>query len=143
MSKGTNLVLLLGNLGKDPEIRATASGTLVANVTLATNERRKGQDGEWFDHTEWHTLVAFARLAEVFRDYTEKGSQVFVEGKLQTRSWDDKEGQRRYRTEVLVNQLSLLSAAGTNREAPQARDPAAPATANASDLGITDDDIPF
>jgi single-strand DNA-binding protein len=142
--KGTNLVLLLGNLGKDPEIRATAGGTLVANVSLATNERRKGQDDEWYDHTEWHSLVAFARTAEIFRDYTRKGSQVFIEGKLQTRSWDDRDsGQKRYRTDILVNQLTLLSAAETGNGAQQTQETREPVSANAHGEYITDDDVPF
>jgi single-strand DNA-binding protein len=106
--RGVNKVFLLGSVGKDPEIRATAGGTPVANFSLATSDRTKKGD-EWVDSTEWHNLVAFARTAEVIRDYVKKGSQLFIEGKIQTRSWDDKtSGEKKYRTEILVNELTLL-----------------------------------
>src|SRR3569623_1356827 len=109
MAKGVNKVFLLGNVGKDPEMRATQGGMTIASFTLATADRQKDAQGNWSDKTEWHNLVAFARTAEIVRDYVKKGTQVFVEGKIQTRSWDDKEsGQKRYRTEILVNELSLL-----------------------------------
>src|SRR5947209_2020886 len=109
MAKGVNKVFLLGNVGKDPEIRATQGGMTIASFTLATADRQKDQQGNWADKTEWHNLVAFSRTAEIVRDYVKKGTQIFVEGKIQTRSWDDKEsGQKRYRTEILVNELSLL-----------------------------------
>src|SRR5580693_3254296 len=109
MSKGVNKVLLLGNVGKDPEIRSTAGGTIVASFSLATADRQKDQQGNWQDKTEWHNLVAFSRTAEIVRDYVKKGTQLYIEGKIQTRSWDDKEsGQKKYRTEILVNELTLL-----------------------------------
>ena len=110
MAKSVNKVILLGNVGKDPEMRSTGGGTLVANFTLATSDRQKDPQGNWQDRTEWHNLVAFTRLAEIVRDYVKKGSKLYVEGKIQTRSWDDKEtGAKRYRTEIVVNDLSLLS----------------------------------
>lgn len=113
MAKGVNKVFLLGNVGKDPEIRATQGGMQIAKFPLATADRIKGQDGQWTDKTEWHNLVAFQRTAEIVRDYVKKGTQVFVEGKIQTSSWDDKEsGQKKYRTEILVNELSLLGGRG-------------------------------
>ena len=109
MAKGVNKVFLLGNVGKDPEIRATAGGMTIASFTLATADRAKDASGNWVDKTEWHNLVAFQRTAEIVRDYVKKGTQIFVEGKIQQRSWDDKEsGQKRYKTEILVNELSLL-----------------------------------
>jgi single-strand DNA-binding protein len=109
MAKGVNKVFLLGNVGKDPEIRTTPGGMTVASFSLATAERAKGQDGQWTDKTEWHNLVCFQRTAEIVRDYVKKGTQIFVEGKIQTRSWDDKtSGEKKYRTEILVNELSLL-----------------------------------
>src|ERR1700727_1343270 len=109
MAKSVNKVILLGNVGKDPEIRSTAGGSMVANLTLATSDRQKDPQGNWQDRTEWHNLVAFQRTAEIIRDYVKKGSQVFIEGKIQTRSWDDKEsGQKKYRNEILINELSLL-----------------------------------
>jgi single-strand DNA-binding protein len=108
MAKGMNKVVLLGHVGKDPEIRATQGGTTVANLSLATADRQK-QGEEWVDKTEWHNLVAFQRTAEVVRDYVEKGSQIMIEGKLQTRSWEDKEsGQKKSRIEIIINDLTLL-----------------------------------
>src|SRR6476660_6020435 len=110
MAKSVNKVILLGNVGKYPEIRATGGGTMVANFTLATSDRQEDAQGNWEDRTEWHNLVAFKRTAEIIRDYVKKGSKLYVEGKIQTRSWDDKEtGAKRYKTEILVNDLSLLS----------------------------------
>jgi single-strand DNA-binding protein len=160
MAKGVNKVFLLGNVGKDPEIRATAGGMTIASFTLATADRQKGQDGQWTDKTEWHNLVAFQRTAEIVRDYVKKGTQVFVEGKIQTRSWDDKEsGQKKYRTEILVNELSLLggregrgageaaassgSYSRSNTASYGSSGGSAPAQPDYADQGITDDDIPF
>src|ERR1700712_1998306 len=156
MAKGVNKVLLLGNVGKDPEIRATAGGTQVASFTLATADRAKDAQGNWADKTEWHNLVAFNRTAEIVRDYVKKGTQLFIEGKIQTRSWDDKtSGEKKYRTEILVNELTLLGAKGGGSEGGKSRGryakssstsypQSAPATApDYGDTGITDDDIPF
>lgn len=153
MAKGVNKVFLLGNVGKDPEIRATAGGMTIATFTLATADRQKGQDGQWADKTEWHNLVCFQRTAEIVRDYVKKGTQLFIEGKIQTRSWDDKEsGQKKYRTEILVNELSLLgsgsgkgSSEGGNysRSNTASYSSSAPAQPDYADQGITDDDIPF
>jgi single-strand DNA-binding protein len=111
MAKSVNKVILLGNVGKDPEIRSTGSGTMVASFGLATSERYKDQQGNWQDRTEWHNVVAYARLAEIVRDYVKKGSKLFIEGRLTTRNWEDKEfaGRKVYRTEIIVNDLSLLS----------------------------------
>jgi len=150
MAKGVNKVFLLGNVGKDPEIRATPGGMTVASFTLATADRQKDAQGNWSDKTEWHNLVAFARTAEIVRDYVKKGTQLFIEGKIQTRSWDDKEsGQKKYRTEILVNELSLLgggpgrqggeSGGGYSRSSSGAPSP----TPEFADQGITDEDIPF
>src|SRR5882757_3557364 len=159
MAKGVNKVLLLGNVGKDPEIRSTAGGAIVASFTLATADREKDQQGNWQDKTEWHNLVAFSRTAEIVRDYVKKGSQLYIEGKIQTRSWDDKEsGQKKYRTEILVNELSLLggrqggeggsysgSAGGSSQRSSTASfdQRSAPPQEDYADAGITDDDIPF
>lgn len=106
MAKTVNQVLLLGYLGRDPEVRWTPGGTCIAEMSLATSERYK-KDGDWVDKTEWHTLKAFNRYAEICRDYLKKGSKVYIEGRLQTRSWGE-EGQKQYRTEVVVNDLILL-----------------------------------
>jgi len=152
MAKGVNKVFLLGNVGKDPEIRATAGGMTVASFTLATADRRKDAQGNWQDSTEWHNLVAFQRTAEIVRDYVKKGTQLFVEGKIQTRSWDDKEsGQKKYRTEILINELSLLGKpgggsgeAGYAKSSTSSYGSSAPsAQPEYAEQGITDDDIPF
>jgi single-strand DNA-binding protein len=155
MAKSVNKVILLGNVGKDPEIRSTGGGTMVANFTLATSDRFQDPQGNWQDRTEWHNLVAFKRTAEIVRDYVKKGSKLYIEGKIQTRSWDDKEsGQKRYRTEIIVNDLSLLSgreegAGGYSRSSSQAApanyDQRTPAAADdfAQTAEISDEDIPF
>ena len=109
MSKGVNKAILLGHVGKDPEIRSTNGGTIVASFSLATADRQKDGQGNWQDRTEWHNLVAFNRTAEIIRDYVRKGSQLLIEGKIQTRTWDDREsGQKKYRTEILIYDLTLL-----------------------------------
>ncbi len=157
MAKGVNKVFLLGNVGKDPEIRSTAGGMTVASFSLATADRAKDAQGNWADKTEWHNLVCFQRTAEIVRDYVKKGSQIFVEGKIQTRSWDDKtSGEKKYKTEILVNELSLLGGrggegggGGGSYSKPAASssggyDQRQPATTpDYGDAGITDDDIPF
>ncbi len=155
MAKGVNKVFLLGNVGKDPEIRTTPGGMTVASFTLATADRAKDAQGNWADKTEWHNLVAFQRTAEIIRDYVKKGTQVFVEGKIQTRSWDDKEsGQKKYRTEILVNELSLLGGGAGRSEGSSSSGGYASSRASSSapvsvpsndyaDQGITDEDIPF
>ncbi|HUA91818.1 MAG TPA: single-stranded DNA-binding protein [Terracidiphilus sp.] len=154
MAKSVNKVILLGNVGKDPEIRSTPGGTMVANLTLATSDRQKDAQGNWQDRTEWHNLVAFSRTAEIIRDYVKKGTKLYIEGKIQTRSWDDKEsGQKRYRTEIIVNDLSLLSgreeggSGGYSRGASSSsnydqRQPAAQ-DEYAQSAEISDEDIPF
>ncbi len=154
MAKGVNKVLLLGNVGKDPEIRSTAGGMTVATFSLATADRAKDAQGNWADKTEWHNLVCFQRTAEVVRDYVKKGTQLFIEGKIQTRSWDDKEsGQKKYRTEILVNELTLLgggpgrgegASSGSYSKSSSSSYANAPASQpDYADTGITDDDIPF
>jgi len=153
MAKSVNKVILLGNVGKDPEIRSTAGGTMVASFTLATSDRQKDAQGNWQDRTEWHNLKAFNRTAEIIRDYVKKGSKLYVEGKITTNSWDDKEsGQKRYRTEIIVNDLSLLSgredggssSGGYSRQSgsPGNFDQRQPA-AHDDPAEISDDDIPF
>lgn len=107
MSRGVNKAILLGNVGKEPELRYTQNGTAVANFTLATTERRK-VGGDWQDHTEWHNLVAWGKLAETCSNFLGKGSQVYIEGRIQTRKWEDRDGNARYSTEVVANQLVLL-----------------------------------
>jgi|CZKF01.1.fsa_nt_gi single-strand DNA-binding protein len=161
IAKRSNRVFLLGNVGKDPDIRSSASGTIVVTFGLATSDRVQDAQGNWQDHTEWHNLVAFKRTAEIIRDYVHKGSKLYVEGKIQTRSWDDQSGQKRYKTEIIVNDLSLLSgreegssgAGGYSKPASSSSSAASfdqrpPAAAGAPDeysqqAEISDDDIPF
>lgn len=153
MSKTVNKVLLLGNVGKDPEIASTNGGTLVAKLSLATSERFKDKQGEWQDRAEWHNLVAYARTAEILRDYVRKGSKLYVEGRLMTRSWDDKEtGKTVYRTEIVVGDITLLASNDGNRKRPGGEDrPSSHSSAghgseeigDYGDLGITDQDVPF
>ena len=154
MAKGINKIFLLGNVGKDPEIRSTAGGMTVASFSLATADRKK--DGaNWVDSTEWHNIVCFQRTAEIVRDYVKKGTQLFIEGKIQTRSWDDKtSGEKKYKTEILCNELTLLggkpsgesgsySKASSSSSSYDQRTPASSSQPDYADVGITDDDIPF
>ena len=158
MAKSVNKVILVGNLGKDPEIKYTPSGTAVAKFSLATNERYKDKAGEWQDRTEWHNIVAWQRLAEIVGEYVKKGSKVYLEGRLQTSSWDDKEsGQKKYRTEIIANDLVLLSGRGEGGDeaggGSRAFSRGATSGGNSFDqrgpeesvaqTEITDDDIPF
>ena len=159
MAKGVNKVILLGNLGKDPEVKYTQSGMAVARFSLATTDRAKDKDGNWQDKTEWHNLVAFGRTAEVAGEYLKKGRTIYIEGALRTSSWDDKEsGQKKYRTEVIVNDLVMVGGqrdggegggysgsrggarSGNNfdQRAPEHEESQAPASET-----ITDEDIPF
>ena len=103
-----NKVILIGNLGADPEIRYTQTGAAVATFTLATTERWRGQDGQTQEQTEWHRIVAWAKLAEICGEYLHKGSRVYIEGKLQTGKWQDKEGGTRYTTEIVAREMKML-----------------------------------
>ncbi len=158
MAKSVNKVILVGNLGKDPEVKYTPQGTAVAKVTLATTSSYKDKtSGEWQEQTEWHNVVLWQRLAEIAGEYLKKGSKVYIEGRLQTRSWDDKQsGQKRYMTEVVANDLVLLGGRGEGgsgggggfqKRASNNNDfdqrPQEFESAPAGDTGITDDDIPF
>lgn len=109
MARGINKVILVGNLGKDPEVRYMPSGSAVTNVTIATSDQwRDKQSGEMQERTEWHQVVFFNRLAEIAGEYLKKGSKVYVEGRLQTRKWQDKNGQDRYTTEIVANEMQML-----------------------------------
>jgi single-strand DNA-binding protein len=111
--KSVNKVILIGNLGKDPEVKYTPGGMPIAKFSLATNERFKDKEGQWQDRTEWHNIVAFQRLAEIVGEYVKKGGKLYIEGSLRTSSWDDKEtGQKKYKTEIIANDLVLLSGRG-------------------------------
>jgi single-strand DNA-binding protein len=158
MAKSVNKVILLGNVGKDPEIRSTGGGTMVATFGLATSERYKDQQGNSQERTEWHNIVAYGRTAEIIRDYVKKGHKLFIEGRISTRSWDDKEhaGRKVYRTEIIVNDLSLLSgrddagSGGYSRGSSQSSSTASfdqrPQGGHddfAQSTEISDEDIPF
>lgn len=156
MAKSVNKVILVGNLGKDPEVKYTPQGTAVAKVTVATSNSYKDKtSGEWQETTEWHNVVLWQRLAEIAGEYLKKGNKVYIEGRLQTRSWDDKtSGQKKYMTEVVANELVLLGGPGggsgggggfQKRGANNDFDQRSPEMegAPAGDTGITDDDIPF
>ena len=152
MAKSVNKVILLGNVGKDPEIKAAATGTVVATFSIATSERFKDKDGTWQDRTEWHNLVAFGKVAEIIRDYVKKGSKLYVEGSLRTQSWDDKTtGQKKYKTEIIVGDLSLLSgrgegdggSSGYSKSNTASFDQRGPSEDYSQSTEITDDDIPF
>jgi single-strand DNA-binding protein len=107
-----NKVIIVGNVGRDPELRYTQSGQPVASFSIATNERFKDKDGNWKDRTEWHRIVAWARLAEICGEYLRKGSQVYVEGRIQTRDWEDKEGNKRQTTEIIALGMQMLGRRG-------------------------------
>ena len=153
MARGVNKVILVGNLGKDPEIKYTASGAAIANLTIATSDSwNDKQTGEKVEKTEWHRVVAFQRLAEIMGEYLRKGSQVYIEGKLQTRKWQDQNGQDRWTTEIVANEMQMLGSRGgegDNRQqggggfrANPPQQQAAPAQPK-SDNDFADDDIPF
>ena len=108
MARGINKVILVGNLGQDPELRYTGSGTAVCNMRLATNESYKDANGDWVERTEWHSIVAWSRLAEICNEYLRKGSQVYFEGSLQTRSYEDRDGNTRYTTEIKAREMMML-----------------------------------
>ena len=131
---GINKVILIGNLGKDPEVRYSPDGGAIASLTLATSESWKDKNtGEKVEKTEWHRVVAFKRTAEIMGEYLKKGSKVYIEGKLQTRKWQDKEGKDRYTTEVVARDMQMLDSRGGPQEQ------AAPEPAG----GDFDDEIPF
>jgi len=143
MPKGVNKVILVGNVGKDPEVKYVPTGTALAKFSLATNERFKDKSGEWQDRTEWHNILAWERLAEIIGEYVHKGTKLYVEGRLQTSTWEDRQsGEKKYRTEIVARDLVLLGSRdgaepeteGPNRERE---------TVRAGSGEITDEDIPF
>ena len=150
MARGLNKVMLIGNLGADPEIKYSPGGTPIANLRLATNESRKNSEGEWEDRTEWHRVVIFGKQAEFCKDYLRKGSKIFIEGRIQTRSWDDKNGQKHYMTEVVSYNMVMLDQKGQdvsiNAPEPQ-KSSASPADTMPEPPGDNfpegEDDLPF
>tara|TARA_B100001027_G_scaffold204148_1_gene166107 strand:- start:207 stop:638 length:432 start_codon:yes stop_codon:yes gene_type:complete len=143
MSRGVNKVILVGNLGQKPEMRYTATQTAVANLSIATTESWKDKEsGENRDKTEWHRVVFFGNLAEIAEKYLDKGSSVYVEGKIQTRKWQDKDGNDKWTTEVLGNQLTMLGSRPSSDSSMQSND-STPFPEDDSGPGLSDDDIPF
>lgn len=144
MSRGVNRVIVIGNLGQDPEVKYMPNGGAVCNITVATSESWKDKNtGEQQEKTEWHRVVMFKRLAEIAGEYLRKGAKVYIEGKLQTRKWQDKDGNDRYSTEIVAHEMQMLSGKGDGqqsapRQAAAPRQSAAPAPA-----GFDDMDIPF
>jgi len=136
-----NKVLLIGNLGRDPEVRYTTGGSAVANFTMATTDRwNDAETGEKKERTEWHRIVVWGKQAEIAGEYLRKGRQVYVEGSLQTREWTDREGNKRYTTEVKALRFQML---GKRDDAPMPAGQEAPAVAEAGGAGYSEDDIPF
>jgi len=146
MARGVNKAIILGSLGNDPDVRYTAAGAAVANISVATNEQWKDKEsGEMQERTEWHRIVFFGRLAEIVAEYLRKGSQVYVEGRIQTRKWQDKEGNDRYTTEIVANEMQMLGSKQEGTYTPSASynsdKPAQDKPAASND--DFDDDIPF
>jgi single-strand DNA-binding protein len=166
MARGINKVILIGNLGQDPESRTTPGGTTVTNIRIATSESwRDKQSGEMKEQTEWHTVVLWSRLGEIAAEYLRKGSQVYIEGRLRTRKWQDKTGNDRYTTEIVAAEMQMMGGrggggggggGGANQETRDSRDPAAEnfaggaaggsagtSSAGGGSAADFDDDIPF
>ncbi len=168
MARGVNKVILIGNLGRDPEVKYTASGSAMVNVTVATSESwNDKQTNERVERTEWHRVVAYRRLAEIMGEYLRKGSKVYIEGKLQTRKWQDQNGQDRWTTEIVANEMQMLGSRSDDmgaarsggfrdqrpaqapqqsappQQAPQQQPQAPQQAATTVEDGFTDDDIPF
>ena len=149
-SRGVNKVILIGRLGKDPEVKYMANGNAVANCSIATSESWKDKStGEKVEKTEWHNLVFYRRLAEIMGEYVKKGSQIYIEGRLQTRKWQDKSGNDRYTTEVVASEMQMLDSRGGSAGAgggaynQQSSASSSAPVAEAAGAGGFDDDIPF
>jgi len=134
-----NKVILVGHLGADPEVRYTPSGRAVANFSLATTERFTNKEGEKEERTEWHRIVAWARLGEICGEYLTKGSQVYIEGRLQTRNWEDRDGNKRYTTEIVAQAMQMLGGSKKGGEAASVEE----SHPSEEPVSIPDDDIPF
>lgn len=152
MSRGTvNKAIIVGRVGRDPDVRYTPGGTSVANFSVATNYRSKDQDGNWVDNTEWHNISVFGQLAEFAGNYVKKGRLVYVEGRLQTRSWEDQNNVKHYRTDIIANTLQLLGSRQENgvaettesAETPVEEKPANTVEEPPVDEAGEGDDLPF
>ncbi|MBI5471771.1 MAG: single-stranded DNA-binding protein [Ignavibacteriae bacterium] len=141
MAKGLNKVMLIGNLGKDPELRYTSSGVAVATFSMATTESWKDQDGNQQEKTEWHNIVAWRKLAEICGEWLKKGKRVYIEGRIQNRSYDDKNtGQKRYITEIVADNMIMLDGGGGARPVAE---PSAPPSAEPAPSASPTEDLPF
>lgn len=152
MARGINKVIIIGNLGADPDVRYLPNGAPVANVSIATTEAWKNkQNGEREERTEWHRVIFFNRLAEIVKEYLRKGSKVYIEGRLQTRKWQDKSGQDRYTTEIIANDMQMLDSRGGNNNFSDTNFSSKSTSSNSNNNNIPepagadefDDDIPF
>ncbi len=147
MAKGTvNKAIIIGRLGQDPEMKYTPSGTAVANFSVATNHAVKDQDGNFNEKTEWHRIVAYGRTAEIAGEYLTKGKLVFIEGRIQTRSWEDQNGQKRYMTEIVCANMQLLGSKGDTEAAPEitnGEDETPQQEETAKQESEEEDDLPF
>lgn len=138
MPKSVNKVILVGNVGKDPEVRYSQGGAPVANFSLATNERFKDRNDQWRDRTEWHGIVAWHRLAEIVGEYVRKGTKLYIEGRLRTSSWEDRHnGEKKYRTEIVARDIVLLGPRDESQVAESSNDE------SETKAAVVDDDIPF
>lgn len=144
-----NKVMIIGNIGKDPEVRVTTNGTSVASFPVATSERFKNQNGEWEERTEWHNVKLWGKLAEIAREHLTKGKSVYIEGRLQTRKWQDRDGHDRWTTEIIGDRMQMLGSRGPDATGGGKQSPKAPSggesySAGYDEPGIqSDDDIPF
>jgi single-strand DNA-binding protein len=145
MPKSLNRAELIGNLGKDPEVKYTQGGTAVANFSVATTSSYKDKGGNWQDRTEWHNCIAWDRLAEICKEYIHKGSKVYVSGRLETQSWEDKQsGEKKYKMQIVVNELIMLDGKSGNGESSERGSSRSSQRGGSQDAGpITDEDIPF
>ena len=136
MARGLNKVMLIGNLGADPEVKYSPSGTAIANLRIATPENHKDKDGNWEEFTEWHRVVMFGRQAEICKDYLRKGSKVFIEGRLRTRSWEDPSGQKKYSTDIIGSTVLMLDQKGQEASVVHTE-------SSGQSAGHENDDLPF
>jgi single-strand DNA-binding protein len=137
--RGVNKVILIGNLGKDPELRYLPSGQAVTKFSLATGSRWKDKEGQWQDRTDWHNIVAFGKTAEICNEYLKKGRQVYIEGRVQTRSYDDRDGNKKWITEIIAQSMQMLGRKGEDEE----EIPEAVEEPQAGETKSEDDDLPF
>ncbi len=145
MAKGTvNKVILIGRLGSDPEVRYTAGGTAVANFNIATNRSYKNKEGNWQEETDWHRIVVWARQAELAKEYLKKGNRVYIEGRLQTRSWEDQNGQKRSTTEVVTDRIEFLESRGDASYSGSGESASTPTNIDPpDDVEPKQDEVPF